>query len=43
MHGTVSGVTATVDRRSQIVLAAPLTATAALYLSDLLAKGYGNL
>ncbi len=43
MHGTVSGVTATVDRRSQIVLAAPLTATAALYLSDLSAKGYGNL
>lgn len=36
-------MTATVDRRMQIVLAALLAATAALYLLNLSATGYGNL
>jgi len=42
-HGTVIGMTANVDRRTQIVLAALLTATAALYMLNLSATGYGNL
>ena len=42
-HGTVIGMTANVDRRTQIVLAALLTATAALYMWNLSATGYGNL
>src|SRR6185312_5970868 len=42
-HGTVIGMTATVDRRARIVLAALVAATAALYLWNLSATGYGNL
>src|SRR6201991_2192278 len=42
-HGTVIPMTATVDRRQQILLAALLTATAALYMWNLSATGYGNL
>ncbi len=36
-------MTATVDRRAQIALAALIAATAALYLWNLSATGYGNL
>ena len=36
-------MTANVDRRTQMVLAALLTATAALYMWNLSATGYGNL
>jgi 4-amino-4-deoxy-L-arabinose transferase-like glycosyltransferase len=42
-HGTVIGMPATVDRRAQTALAALLVATAALYLWNLSATGYGNL
>src|ERR1700759_721333 len=43
MHGTVIAMTADVDRRPRLVLAALLAATAALYLWNLSATGYGNL
>src|SRR5215213_1439187 len=42
-HGTVIGMTASVDRRPQMVLGALLVATAALSLWNLSATGYGNL
>ncbi len=42
-RGTVSGMTAAVDRRTQIALAALITSAAALYLLNLSATGYGNL
>jgi 4-amino-4-deoxy-L-arabinose transferase-like glycosyltransferase len=43
IHGTVIAMTADVDRRPRLALAALLAATAALYLWNLSATGYGNL